>query len=339
MIFYLFFVIILLLISYPNQYGINNNIRLYISFIVLIFISIFRFDVGYDYSAYYSYLWPVYQYKLVEKLEPLSCFMFKISYILDTPSVVFVLFGLITYFFIFKAIIDISSDCFVSFFVYIFLFWLFSLGEIRQAAALSITFWGFRYVIDKKIIKYIFVCLFAMLFHASAAIALLIYFIYNYAKWYSISIAVIVLCFVLNAILKIFAENQLYTTYVLAMMNFSGGSMIRLFYLALYVFVFVVYICNKRNELKQFLILLLPSVVLPFIFFPVIALRVSIYFNVFYMLIIPLIFKKKEFVYKFLVMFVFFLFFIVNIYIGSLNSKSTFTPYKTIFFIDHPSFK
>lgn len=63
---------------------------------------------------------------------------------------------------------------------------LFPLVQIRQGIALAIVFYGLKYVLNKSLINYIVICLFASLFHYSAVISLIIYPLFkirwNYTK-------------------------------------------------------------------------------------------------------------------------------------------------------------
>lgn len=64
------------------------------------------------------------------------------------------------------------------------LFFFFTMGNfiyciniMRQMIALSIIFWGSRYIVQKNIYKWVFTCAFAMLFHKTAIIALPFFFL------------------------------------------------------------------------------------------------------------------------------------------------------------------
>lgn len=65
--------------------------------------------------------------------------------------------------------------------VFYFMFYNASLNMMRQWIAMAFLFYGFSYLIDKNYIKYFLTIAIAFLFHSSALMGILIYFIYNYS--------------------------------------------------------------------------------------------------------------------------------------------------------------
>ncbi|MCC4404978.1 EpsG family protein [Limosilactobacillus reuteri] len=61
---------------------------------------------------------------------------------------------------------------------YYFLFFNVLLNILRQGMALALIVWGFKYVTDKKFVKYILVVAIATLFHNTAILAVVIYLVY-----------------------------------------------------------------------------------------------------------------------------------------------------------------
>lgn len=55
-----------------------------------------------------------------------------------------------------------------------------TLNMMRQWIAMSLLFYGFKYVIEKKLKKFIFIVLVAMTFHTTAILGILFYFIYSF---------------------------------------------------------------------------------------------------------------------------------------------------------------
>lgn len=340
MTFYIIFSILIILISYPYNYKYHYKIRNRISIFLIIFISIFRFDVGYDYPSYYGYVWPYYKANIVDNFEPLSSMLFKIANYFKMPSLIFILFGLLTYYAIFTTLKKYSVNNFLSIIVYLFIFWLFSLGEIRQALALSITFWGYRFIESKSPLKYLLICILASLFHTTALIAIIIYPIYHYLKWWQMISLMLFASIVTKYTLLILQDFGLYTIYINELIELSGGSMMRIFFVIFYVILFILHLFRKdKSNQNNFFILIFPSIFIPFLFPPVLAIRVAIYFSIYYCLLVPQVLSNYG--PKFRALFVVFLliYFLTNIYIGSLNYKPSYTPYQMIFFIEKPVFK
>ena len=108
MIFYILFILILLslfLIDYLNRKQILplpvNCEKLAV--LVVIFVGIFRFDVGWDYVNYYNYI-NLEEWGHIIRLEPLSIVLCVIAIYFNSPPLLFVLFGLPTYYLFFQNI-------------------------------------------------------------------------------------------------------------------------------------------------------------------------------------------------------------------------------------------
>ncbi len=86
------------------------------------------------------------------------------------------------------------------FFFYLLEF-TYGINGVRYGIALSLFFWGFQFVIEKKLFKYLFCCLFMMLFHQSLLIAVPFYlltlagsgFLKKYRKLLAIIAVVIII--------------------------------------------------------------------------------------------------------------------------------------------------
>lgn len=342
MVFYILLTISILFLLHPFKFGLQST-KLKVGIALLIFISIFRFDVGYDYPTYYNYVYPTLNELMVNKLEPLSQLIFRFAAYAKMPSLVFILYGLITYSVIFITLHKYSVQFYYSVIIYFCLFWLFSLGEIRQATALAIAFSGYRFLLSKSFIKYILICTFAALFHASALVAIIIYPLHHYAKWWLILIFTLLLYFGAQFILNFFAENGIYRIYINQLIAFKGGDLMKLFFIIFYLMVMITYLSKKNqkeqtSDDKKLLMLIFPSIIFPFIFAPVISLRVSMYFSIYYCILIPSIFINLTYLKRILIL-IMVGYFLTNIYVGSLNKRSSYTPYQSIFFIDNPKFR
>lgn len=156
--------------EYPKMSGSG---LLTVAFGLLFCFSAFRFNVGWDYLAYYNTI----KYHLVTNIvsggEYATIFLIELSRLTGIVNVFFVVNSFICIYFIYKTIIKYSLDPWLSllFFICFPLFFLNSLSVIRFFTALTITFYAFKYIEQKKPIKYVMVILLASLFHKSALIA------------------------------------------------------------------------------------------------------------------------------------------------------------------------
>ena len=119
-------------------------------------------------------------------------FDFEVGYFFLTKLCTFFYIGktgflfivaILTYIPVFAAIHKRSCIPYVSILSY-FAFGMFtySLGVFRQMIAISILLCGWRYVVERRFFRYLFVVLLAMSFHATAVIALFLYVLYG-IKW------------------------------------------------------------------------------------------------------------------------------------------------------------
>ncbi|MCL2065264.1 MAG: EpsG family protein [Candidatus Cloacimonetes bacterium] len=84
---------------------------------------------------------------------------------------------------VFKAIYDLSANVFLSVYLFISMyFYYYSFNGIRQCIAVAICFFGYKHLLNRKLLKYILCILVAAQFHTTAYIMLPVYFIYTLTK-------------------------------------------------------------------------------------------------------------------------------------------------------------
>src|SRR5699024_11372248 len=99
-------------------------------------------------------------------------------------------------FFIYKYSVNVVLFLFLFISLYLY---LFSFNEIRQAIAMSILVMGFHLILERKFLRYFIVVLVATLFHETAILMLLLYFIY-YFKFDIKNVLAILFIFILSFI-------------------------------------------------------------------------------------------------------------------------------------------
>lgn len=181
-------IIIYPFVALASIYGIALNkekiVYKYLAFI-LTFLSMIRFDTGYDYYWYYAVSKYQYMYhpriqRLYVDLEPGIQKIVDIARYYKHPQYFFAITGLITFGFIYYTIYRDSKSSLVSlgFFMFLQMGFLNGNAVVMQACALAICFFSYRYCYEKRYTKYIILIIIATyFFHNSAIICLFFIFI------------------------------------------------------------------------------------------------------------------------------------------------------------------
>lgn len=150
--------------------------------IMLIVVTGFRYDVGGDYWSYYR-AGERYSDELLNSLKSLSEPGIKLIYsivrIFTTEKIVpiFVV-AAITLSLMLRTIYRYTDKLMMAVLLFLFLgCWHESFNAVRQCMAAAIVFSGYGFLKDKKLFKYIIVIFIAFLFHRSAVLMILPYFI------------------------------------------------------------------------------------------------------------------------------------------------------------------
>ena len=144
-------------------------------FVVLLFFTICRYNVGWDYDSYVETIqnwgnqWNAGRYAL------LSNMFFYLGYRLQFYPIVFALFGFIQLYLLKLVIDDFSINRVFSwlFFLLIPVFFLQGLSTIRQAVANGFVFVSLYQLCQKDYKKALGMFIFAIMFHASAILSIL----------------------------------------------------------------------------------------------------------------------------------------------------------------------
>lgn len=84
-----------------------------------------------------------------------------------------------------------STHWTMSVLLYLPIFFQFEMHAARTGVAISIVFWGMKYIEDRKFIKYCIVVIIASSFHTTAIVALILYWLYKVKLKTSISIIIL----------------------------------------------------------------------------------------------------------------------------------------------------
>lgn len=144
--------------------------------------SALRWRVGTDY-ANYEWLFPIYAKEVVQSLsllgEPGLRVIARVSMVISGDSaMMFAIAAIVTIGLTVRTLWRWSPAFAFSIAVYVLSgAWHGSFNGIRQYLACAILFAGHRYIVDRRFGRWLLVVLVAMLFHVSAVVALLMYFV------------------------------------------------------------------------------------------------------------------------------------------------------------------
>jgi len=301
---------ILVVFIYDKSYKVNRKYRSilkWISLSLLLLLAGMRKNVGTDYLGYINgFYLPMKSYSIFESFskEYLFLLIVKVAIIFDNYKILFFLLNLITLYFITKALeksfIKYKS---LAFSIYIFIFYLETWNIMRQHICIAIFLYSIDYIYGKKLTHFTIFIIIGSFIHKSILIVYPFYFIYNFLLknnknkkekkiiiilFYLISFICLLnyvnIIKILGKIIPFFQKYKLYIVY-----NFSSNLIIllKLFLLTIVLpFRRKLIKLNKKNNLlvlfiiTDFLLTLLG-------FYNIYVKRISSYFYVYYILIIP----------------------------------------------------
>lgn len=232
---------------------------------------------------------------------------YLVAIVSDNPHVFYFVLALVINILIFKGVHSCKEYINIDFAMLIFflLFYNNTLNLLRQSLAIAIIMSGFGYVINKKLFKYIIVVVFAGMTHSTAFLGILIYFIYNiqFSKYRSLVktgiICALLGCIVLyQGIVSFLVSKGIilsrYGSY--SDVQTGGGKMVRicLFCLPAILLFYFVYKKVKKDIWYNFggMILLFSTFLSVLLFVNSIASRIAMYFDIYYIVLIPVFAKR-----------------------------------------------
>lgn len=315
-----------------------KSVCFYAAILLIYFFAALRFDVGWDYMAYYDTIVDELSTNIMSNGEVLTILLIKFSRLINQPQLYFAINSAICILLVTITSKRYSKDPWLSiiFFVTFPLFYLNSFSVIRNFSAIAITFYGVRYIHEKKLLKYIIVVLVAAMFHKSALMAILFYFIKDIKIKTSKIIILLISLPICSKIVAFLIEKILpkYSGYLSKTTTQEGTK-------AIFVFLIITLACilfqkrllrNKRVEIffNNFLVGI--SIYLMFIENGTMGHRLSMYGTIYSVLLVPEIihlFKNNK--EKIILKIVFYLFCILMFLYTVSVGKETYIPYSTVF--------
>jgi hypothetical protein len=173
------------LMHIADQNGRYQKFFIFLVYLIMTLPLACRYNTGLDYLGYTntynhvlrsgsmadSYAWAPgieYTYRVL---------IFLSHDLLNSPQLIFIFYAVVTNFFILLGIYYYRKETSMAsmIFLYMCFFYLLSFNVMRQMTAIAIIFFASRYIMEKKIIKYIIFFLLAVCIHASAIMAIALY--------------------------------------------------------------------------------------------------------------------------------------------------------------------
>lgn len=263
MVFWCLLDVVLILLSFIGIVVGENTIKdaIFKSICLILFIvSAFRYNLATDYSEYVAmyYASTLEDIKLYPEIS-FTCISVLLKSLGLSFQSLFVFYSALSLFFFIKALnywtdrIDARILAVAFFSMSIFYGFWESMNTIRQTAAAFVLFYGFRYLFERKYIKFVcFVC-FASFFHYSALICLVSFFLpLNLSKCVHVFIVLTI-----SIIFSLFGiENIFYWVFAIvgrgesyASLNPVTGSGLGILYFLLFCFFSVLYSGKSNKEI------------------------------------------------------------------------------------------
>ena len=319
------------------------------AYLILILISVFRFDIGNDYDGYvtningYASLFrmgnPITLFS-IGSVEPL---MYFLSYIFqNTTHPYFWVIGIhaiIVLFFLYKTFE--YNDCHVTGIMILFLSGMlfFCWDGTRQGVAISIFLYATKYVKENNFPKYLLFIFFAFMAHYSSVFLLPCYFLNKIKTRKYIFIAIIMTLAIANVvtnyydwlyvnIIKYVPYFDTNSTSIALLQIDSLGYKIRIIFYSIVWSTTIFFLPDKDRALSNFLFL--GAIIFILACGALNIMRIGLYFTFSMTLSIPIVLKVQKARFIMLIMvFGLFLFFVRDI-ITNTNTRGC-VPYESIF--------
>jgi hypothetical protein len=350
-VYYLIPYLILLIWGYYIQF-VNTPYKIKLFVLFLFLFSALRYDVGYDYITYYSIIensdaWHI------ERTEFLEQQLLYLSQWINLPQLFFIVNSFFTILFVYLGINKMSCDKRLSWFVFLCLNVLFlqSMSTVRFHLALALMFWGSTFLWERRLWIFLIVVCVAINIHSSAIITLLFIPLVYIKLNRKINVILFVASFFISAIVYHLVESvainnlffKMLHAYTVKEHKVDAFGILPYVFNILNVFLLIFYkrLTNIYNQAGLFITIFNLSCCLMqmFAFNPTLSTRLSRYFFIYIILIIPLMIYIPKYgkILKQI-----FLSFLIVMYIASFavnyrafvrgNTKSEFLPYKTVLF-------
>lgn len=280
-----------------------NKVLIFISFFIVLLPHALRYGIGTDYFYTYvpGFLTTGSGGEFYDEIG--FVLLNKYIYILTKDyRVLFFVCSVIIFFFLYRGIIKNSKSIPLSILlIFLTQCYFYSMNLMRQAIAIAIIFYAFKYIKDNKKIKYIICCLIASLMHSSAMMMIPFVFLYNIELGKLKKIVICLFIFIFSGIVGkiIYYIANTYTSYGWYYDSVYAAETVPTTLILTNLMLFIINILfypTKKEEDKEYKILsninfigmcfIIISPSIPLIY------RIVKYFTIFQILLIPEIFLR-----------------------------------------------
>ncbi len=351
MIVYIIFFLLIVILLQLGKWNTVKGINFYkVTYILIFLFCAIRFDVGYDFMHYYDVLTKNMKFyeASFNRLEYLNQKIIIFSQFIGFPQIYYIVTSYIIVFFTYKAIKINSNNFVISTLVFISfpIFFFNSLSIIRQYVAVAIIFYAFQFIKQRKLIKFLLAIGIAFLFHKSAIIGVLLYWLYglNFKNIYLYIL--FILSFFSSELIFLLVKEILphYAMYLERKIGIGGDKILLIFQMIAFLLLFLI---NKNRDDKDYNFYIFTFFVGIFIWSSLApyghaGYRGAMYFIVFFILLLPKIinlFKQRKILEQITYLVCSF-FFIVTLWLGTKNpKKDPNIPYRIYFLTDKNIYK
>ncbi|MDB0041012.1 EpsG family protein [Algibacter sp.] len=335
------------LVNWSNQN--NTKLGIYAAYLILIIVSVIRYDIGNDYHTYVEMI-RFSAYKLESNVplgdddkEPLITVLTYVFRDVTYPYLwVLGIHFIISLVFLYKAFEE--NDCHIVgiliFFIsgLLFIYW----DQVRQGVAISIIIYAIKYIKEKNFLKYVLFVILAVMAHYSALLLLPFYFV-NKIKPRKFIYIIIILVLALSSGVSDIFDNLI--TYIPSweaktdkfsyVQIVSWGYKIRVFFYSLVWSTIIFYLPNKERVLTNFIFV--GAVIFIIASGALNIMRISFYFLFTMMISIPIVLRiEKARIIMIVMVAGLFLFFVRDV-ITDTGTRGC-VPYDTVFSENFPDY-
>lgn len=313
-------------------------------------VSGLRYNVGTDYMyTYYPSFYLIMNNQFHYTEWGFTALNQIIAYFTADAQWLFIITSFIFVYALLKGIIKYSHNVLISILVvFLSLIYFTSLNNVRQLIAVAICFLGFKEIIKKRFLYYLFYIVLACQFHITALIMILPYFIINNCNfikknvilWMTIGVAIVI---IISPITLFIIEHTKYAYFLNGVFTNHEKTYTNLLYSFIYLMISYLFLYKtlKTNKINYSLIIFQYAFFLMQILSFIIPaseviLRLSQYFIIFQTLLIPTLVysqgKLSKSVWPWLVLlFYFCTYFPYFYYFIIVNGYHCVLPYQSIF--------
>lgn len=349
MTFWILFLLSLILIMgryrwvIPQRWGVTEkteyDVRFVIGIMILTVISAIRCHIGYDYDTYVELMSAIAR-GIIQSYDIIPFYVFKLAGSLHQPIIGFAFFSVLSGIFLALCADKYSVSRYETVMIYMCLFYLDSLAIMRQALAVLILLYGYQYVKDRKIIKYLIVCLFATMIHKYAIVGVAIYFIYNLPILF-LAVLEVGGALIVMILKRIIADGVIdvpvsLVAYLFGSQTNGSGKMNLLLYVGFLCYCLLLWVIRYRNgirpteEMLSMFSVAATGIVFPFILGTHTGYRIALYFFIYLVLLIPKCHEYISLKTRQALMIPYYVYFVLYLIMSvSINESNAYVPYQT----------